>query len=143
MLSYTEPLVTTEEADAYFALSADAAWTGDASAKEAALIRGQRYIANVFNSRWVAEWDYDTAPEAVRFSIMEAALRELANPGSLSPVVASGPEKVLTAVGSLQWQVVNDGSNRRVPIIPAVDGLLYGLVTPSKGSTYTASFLRA
>jgi hypothetical protein len=143
MLSYTDPIVTVPEADAYFALSGDTAWTGADTAKAAAIIRGQRYIATVYNSRWSAEFEPESAPEAIKFAIMEAALRELATPGSLSPVVAAGPEKVLTGVKGITWQVVNDGSNRRVPLIPAVDGLLCGLVTPSRGSTYTASFMRA
>lgn len=144
MLSYTEPLATTGEADAYFAASGDAAWAAaSVDAKAAALMRAQRYLASIYNSRWSTEWAGETAPDQVRYAIYEAASRELANPGSLSPVVAAGPEKVLTAVGSLQWTVVNDGSNRKVPLIPAVDGLLYGLVTPSRGTTYTASFLRA
>lgn len=143
MLSYIEPAVTVEEADAYATARDWTDWTGTPTEKTAALRRAQDFIANSYNARWVDEWTQADAPEEVKQAVIIAARQELVHPGSLSPVIKAGPEKVLTAAKGIEWTVVNNGSGRLVPLIPAIDGLLTGLVNPARGSTYTASFLRA
>lgn len=77
--SYTEPAITTAEADAYIQPIGDARWLAtDEVAKNAAIIRGQRYVATAYNSRWTAEWEAGAdIPEAVKNAIAGAARVEL------------------------------------------------------------------
>ncbi|MCV2448464.1 DnaT-like ssDNA-binding protein [Paracoccus sp. DMF] len=79
-LSMTELAVTADEARDY---------TGQAGLEvvlhETDLMRGQRYIAARYNSRWLIAFDNDAAPDAVKFAIIEAALVEQKTPGALSP----------------------------------------------------------
>jgi hypothetical protein len=145
MLSYTEPAITTAEADAYIQQIGDAEWSAaDEVTKNAAIIRGQRYIATAYNARWWPAWeDGDEVCEPVKNAVAEAARVELTSPGALSPIVPAGPQKVLTGVKGITWQIVNDGSGRRIAFLPTVDALLAGLVAPAVGNTSVSTLLRA
>ncbi|WP_024586015.1 DnaT-like ssDNA-binding protein [Aliihoeflea sp. 2WW] len=143
MLSYETLAVTAAEADAYATLRAWTNWTGEESAKTAALRRGQDYIAGLYNSRWNIEFDNETAPQVVIYAIIEAARRELAAPGSLMPDVV-GTERVLREkVGDLEVQYADakepDDARPRLPII---DGLLAGLIRDA-GNVTTCFLARA
>lgn len=94
------------------------------------LMRGQRYVAARFNSRWRAPFDADSVPEAVRHAIVEAAIVEAKTPGILSPVSTPATDKVLTGAGKLTWERVAGatGPDAYVPRIAAVEGLLAPLV---------------
>src|SRR5690606_1337305 len=85
MLAYTDPAVTTAEADAYALARGWTNWTGADEVETAALRRGQDFIGGAYNSRWATEWGNSDAPENVKFAVIEAARRELVKPGSLTP----------------------------------------------------------
>lgn len=138
MLSFAEPAITIVEADAYAAARAWSNWTGGDAAKEAALRRGQDYIAGLYNARWATEWANDEAPEPVKYAIVEAARRELVSPGSLLPDVTPGSVKKQVAISgavSVTYAVGNDVANSMRPVFTAIDGLLSELVKPGTGTT--------
>ena len=109
MLSFTETAVTVEAATAYLDAIEAADWPDSTAEREAAILRGQRHLAREYNQRWADEWANDEAPELVQHAIAEAALVEARTPGITSRVVTPSEAKVLTRVGSLQWQPVRQG----------------------------------
>lgn len=140
MLSYTDPAITVLEADAYAVLRGWTDWTGADALKNAAIRRGQDYIAGIGNGRWATEWDNDHAPEPVQFAIIEAARRELVKPGSLAPDVTragqvsrkkvkAGPVETET-----QFSEVTSASDG-LPVIAMIDRLLSSELRPSGGAT--------
>ncbi len=139
MLSYTDPAVTVLEADAYL-VAAGQAWTGTNEAKAAAIIRGQRYVAGIGNGRWATEWDNDAAPEPVKFAIIEAAQRELAAPGSLSPdyvaskVVKREKKQVGPLAKELEYAEATSAASVR-PDIEIIDQLLAGQLRATGGAS--------
>jgi len=132
MLSMTVLAVTTDEALDY---------TGAAGIEvvlhQNDLMRGQRYIATRFNARWREAFDDDSVPDAVKWSIIEAAIVENRKPGSLSAISTPSTDKVLVAAGKLQWERVKGagGADAYVPRIAAVEGLL-GPLTRSGNSGF-------
>lgn len=130
MLSYTKLAVSETEAAEY----TDAAGI-DITLRETDLMRGQRYIAARFNSRWLAEWEDDVVPENVKLAVIEAAVIENRNPGSLSPVTNPATDKVLVGAGKLTWERVGGGSgpDSFMPRSAIIDGLLAGLVRSATG----------
>jgi len=143
MLSYTDPAVTVLEADAYAALRGWTNWTGLGPIKNAAIMRGQTYLAGLYNDRWATEWDNDDAPEAVKNAIIEAARRELVSPGSLSPdyvasrVVTRERKKVGPLEKELEYAEATGASSVR-PDIAIIDQLLAGLLVQSFGGSVPA-----
>lgn len=131
MLSYTVPAVTVAEAIEYTSV---AGITPQPVATD--LIRGQRYIAARFNSRWATEWEDDVIPDAVKHAIIEAAVIEARKPGSLSPVSTPATDKVLVGAGKLTWERVRgaSGPDAYMPRSAIIDGLLAGLLRPMTGS---------
>lgn len=131
MLSFTELAVDIEGADEYAESRGHAAWLAAAAspdtARLAALRRGQDYIAGKYNQRWVEEWENDEAPEQVQYAIYEAAIRELATPGSLAPDLERGGAVKSLKAGSVAIEYM-DSAERRTTI-SAIDNLLRGLVT--------------
>lgn len=140
MLSFTNPAVTVPEADAYADLRVWSDWTGAEASKSGALRRGQDYIAGIGNGRWATVWANDEAPEPVKFAIIEAARRELANPGSLAPdfvaskVVSREKKKVGPLEKELQYAEATSASAVR-PNIAIVDQLLAGLLKAAVGGS--------
>lgn len=139
MLSYTDPAVTVLEADAYL-VAAGQAWTGTNEAKAAAIIRGQRYVAGIGNGRWATEWDNDAAPEPVKFAIIEAAQRELASPGSLSPdyvaskVIKREKKQVGPLAKELEYAEATSAASVR-PDIEIIDQLLASQLRSAGGAS--------
>lgn len=133
MLSYTMAAVTPAEATAYLSAAGVTGWPTDATAQAQAIMRGQRYIAARFNSRWAEAWT-DT-PEAVQHAICEAALIEAREVGKLSPVSTPSTDKVLVGAGSLEWERVKgpSGADGYIPRVAAIEGLLSALVLPATG----------
>lgn len=131
MLSFTDPAVSLAEADAYATARAYAAWTGADASKEAALRRGQDFVAGVYNSRWAVSFANDEAPDVVKFAIVEAAVLELENPGTLSAVVSASQRVVREKVGPLEVQYSDPGADimaDAIPIVTRIEGLLAGLL---------------
>lgn len=139
-LSFTTLAVTIAEADAYCTSRGISDWTGIDALKTAALRRGQDYIAGEYNGRWRVVFDDATAPEAVKFAVIEAATREIKVPFSLTPDLTPGREKVLTGVGGITWTPIKIGGVAGLkPYLTSVAGLLTGLV--SGGALGGTSFL--
>lgn len=141
MLSFTDPAVTVAEANTYAAAMGYGDWTGDDPAKEAALMRGQLYIAATYNGRWVSEWENDDAPEPVKLAIIEAARRELVEAGSLAPdfdptaAVKSYSEAVGPITESMTY-ATPDRASRAAKTFPIIDGLLVGLLGGMGGTNF-------
>ena len=129
MLSLTTAAVTVAEADAYCIARVYTGWAGDPTAKAGALRRGQDYIAGEYNHRWLVSFTDATAPDTVKFAIIEAARRELAAPGSLQPDLTPGREKVLTEVKGIKWTPLRADPSRDelMPYLRAIRNLLRGV----------------
>lgn len=140
MLAIDALAVTVAEADAYCASRGIADWTGTTEEKTAALRRGQDYIIGSYNDRWTymepsvdnfvwvrRQWNNDTPPLAVKYAIIEAALRELSVPFSLSPDFVLGDKKVLTEVKGIKWTPTGPGTSSSYrPTITSISLLLAG-----------------
>ena len=139
-LSYTDPAVTTAEADAYAGLRDWTDWTGADQVKTAAIRRGQDYIAGIGNGHWATEWANDEAPEPVKNAIIEAARRELVSPGSLAPdfvasrVVTREKKKLGPLEKEFQYADGSSASSIR-PNIAIIDQLLAGLLAAAGGAS--------
>ena len=130
MLSYTVAAVTPAEASSYITARSITGWPETEATQVAALRRGQDYLAREYNERWNVEFDNDDAPELVKFSIIEAALVEARNPGSLSPTVKASDAKMLTGVGSITWTPISGpgGVDALRPRLLHVEAMLSGLI---------------
>lgn len=129
MLSFTTLAVTAAEATAYHALAAPTGWPVVEADQEAALYRGQRYIAARYNGLWLTDWDNDDAPDEVKHAISEAGLVEAVSPGKLSVTSTPAADKVLTEVNGIKWERVKlGGIDGWVPRNSTITGLLSGLV---------------
>lgn len=140
MLSIDTLAVTLVEADAYATERGLADWTGLEADKTAALRRGQDYIIGKYNTRWTymepstdnftwvyRRWNNEDPPQAVKYAIIEAALRELQVPFSLSPDFVLGDKKVLTEVKGIKWTPMGHGSSASFrPTITSINLLLSG-----------------
>ena len=82
----------------------------------------------------------DVTPRPIEHAAYELALRELVKPGSLAPDAAAGPQKVLTRVDKIQWEVVGNVATRAV--LPIVDGILAVLLTPAATGTTVTTLTR-
>ncbi|WP_116654420.1 DnaT-like ssDNA-binding protein [Pelagibacterium sediminicola] len=140
MLSFTEPAVTSGDADAYATARGWTDWTGDETVKAAAIMRGQTYLAGLYNDRWATEWENDQAPEPVKYAIIETARRELVSPGSLSPdfvasrVVSRERKKVGPLEKELEYAEATGSSSVR-PQIAIIEQLLAGLLRQAFGGS--------
>lgn len=140
MLSIDTLAVTVAEADAYCTGRGFADWTGTTQDKTAALRRGQDYIVGRYNERWTymepatdgyvwieRRWTNSNPPNAVKYAVIEAALRELTVPFSLSPDFVVGDKKVLTEVKGIKWTPMGSGgANSFRPTITSINLLLAG-----------------
>jgi hypothetical protein len=155
---------TLVEAAAYHAARGNATWTGADADKETALRRATAWVDGRYAGRWPGRQTYArvqalawprsyaddtdgnpvdpaTIPPEVISATCEAALRELASPGSLSPDVTPGTAKVLTGLGSLSWTPLRSsaGPNDMTPSLTIVDRILAPLV----GGANTVQVVRA
>lgn len=151
---------TVAAADAYHAARANAAWTGDDVAKQAALIRASVYIdgryrkllaSGVWQSLFpgvktegrgqAREWprtgaeDYeghsiqsDQVPVEVEQATYEAAMRELVEPGSLSPDFVAASTVKRQKVGPIEEEFSvaagADGAASVRPVISIIDEMI-------------------
>lgn len=143
MLSLTVMAVTRAEADAYAALRGLSDWTGTDTAKDQALRRGQDYIIGRYNDRWTYMepstdgyawvyrlWTNDDPPDAVKYAIFEAGIREILVPFSLSPDFVLGDKKVLTEVKGIKWTPMGSGGAASYrPTITSISMVLTGHAT--------------
>ena len=134
-LSYVDLAVTEAEADAYAEPRGWSDWDAASSTdKTAALRRGQDAIASLYNSRWAVEFENDAAPDQVKFAIVEAARRELEDPGAMQPDLDRGGKIKSMQAGSVQM-VYAEGAPAETTFA-AIDGLLAGLVRSKSGATF-------
>lgn len=130
MLSLTDPAVTPAEAATYIDARAYDGWPEDEPDQQAAILRGQTYIAVTYNGRWLEEWE--DLPERVQIAIIEAALREAREPGSLgadhvpAERVTMRREKLDVIEEQVQY---SDRPGSQQVSVPIIEGLLRGLVS--------------
>ena len=123
---------------------------------DAALARGSAYIDALYGPRFPGaptdgaeqerEWPRtgasdiygnaiasDATPTRVVSATYEAALLELASPGSLSATLTPDQRKVLTRVDKIEWEVVkgsgSGGMADATPTSTRIEGLLWPLLT--------------
>jgi hypothetical protein len=132
---------TVAGADIYHADRANAGWTGDETAKTAALVRATDYI-NAFyfwNAFTAAQIEAGDTPLKIEQAAYEVALRELTAPGSLTPdyVATAQVTKETKQVGplmkSLEYATSSGAASSR-PRIALIDGMLRGLTGSVAGS---------
>lgn len=145
---------TLADALAYHAAIGNAAWSASTvtdTQREAALRRATAWLDGRYdwpgyrvNGRLQAlDWprheaydtedeiiDYTTIPDEVVNATCEAALRELASPGSLSPDVTPGTMKVLTEVKGIRWTQLRGGASESdmAPTLLTVDRILSHII---------------
>lgn len=110
--SDAESYLSVAAANTFHTNHGNSAWSGADAAKEQALRRATRYVDGHYRARWkgfkrlrtqALEWprydvydlsgydvDSDSVPAAVQHATAEAALREIASPGSLQPDLERG-----------------------------------------------------
>lgn len=143
---------TLAETDTYHSDRGNTAWAGTDALKEAALRRAVTWLDSTYlvrfpgyrtddrdqNLEWPRTNAYDIAgellavseiPIEIKRAQMEAALRELVVPGSLSPdFVAAGAVKSESVGPISQEFFASGGSSSVLPVIHIVDGILAGLI---------------
>ena len=140
---------------AYHALRGNSAWAAASDAdQQYAIIRATQAIDSIYKGKWKGspteygtqelEWPRsgvtvgstsigdDTIPAAIKKAVCEAALRELASPGSMTPDLERGGEikRVKADVVEVEYM---DGANSTTTFT-AIDGLLADLVTGTSAS---------
>lgn len=152
-LATANALCSVEFADAYFTDRAVAAWTGDAAAKQGALIRATDYVEGRFASRFRGARQYPDTPQALSFprtgidasgmvpqgiqkAVAEYALRALSKSLTLDPVTdVSGRalKKVRRKVGPIETETEYSDSTRVTLFqpYPAADMLLVPYLRPA------------
>lgn len=150
---------TLAAADAYFVERAKSSW---ASANDddrlAALIRGSQAVDGLYEPRFAgrraAGYDQalswprsgavtangeaiaeDAVPLPVTYAAYEAAAVELAEPGSLTPVIVAARTVKREKVGPLETEYAAAGSDVDMvaaarPVLTMLDGLLYPFLRP-------------
>ena len=147
--------VTYDYALAYHALRGNSAWAAASDAdQQYAIIRATQAVDSIYKGKWKGEpteygtqeleWprsgvtvgstsiDDDVIPAAIKKAVCEAALRELASPGSMTPDLDRGGEikRVKADVVEVEYM---DGANSTTTFT-AIDGLLADLVTGTSAS---------
>lgn len=145
---------TLAATDAYYLALGGAGWTGATAIKESALRRATAWLDGAYKSRWPGlrtfarnqslDWprigacdrdgnyiDSLTIPLEVEQAAMEAALREIQVPFSLTPDIVMGREKVLTKVDAISWTpiVTGVGADSLKPFLTSIEGILSGVVS--------------
>lgn len=162
-LANAESYVSVSDCAAY-AVARDLPFATAPSEKaEAALRRATAYIDNTYRTRFpgqrkkfrlqALEWPRvgvvdmngfpvtsDEVPVEVVRATCEAAVRELASPGSLNPDVTPGKVKKRAKVGEIEveYAVGVGGVASQQPISPVIDGILAALIGMAQPYTATA-----
>ena len=155
--SDAESFATVGAADAYHTARGNAAWTGDAAAKEAALRRATDFLEGAFRGRWPGRiavtgqalgWPRayahdaeggllvsNAVPQAVIRACCECALRELENPGGLAPDVTPGERILQEEVGPLSVTYGDEGAGQAaLPALVSVNRLLASVLKPASSA---------
>lgn len=143
---------TLAEANTYHSDRGTSAWTGTDAVKEEALRRAVNWLDFTYRTRFPGfrtddrdqnlEWPRDNAydvagvfivnteiPIEIKRAQIEAALRELVAPGSLSPdYTASEQLKSLDVFQVVRREFFGGGENAVLPVLHIVDGILSGLI---------------
>lgn len=152
---------TLAEALTYHTDRGNADWAAAASdaLRTAALVRATTWLDATYGSRFPGvrtdgrnqelqwprsgavdseDWSipYDEVPIEVKRATFEAALRELAAPGSLSPDYVASERVKREKVGPLETEYVDSGGGAgdARPVLSIVDDLLFTLLSGSKDS---------
>jgi hypothetical protein len=154
--------VSVEDCAAYAAKKGLAFPTSPAEPAEQALRRATAWLDSTYRIRfpgaatdvWQAlEWprvgviyrgqpfDEDTIPQQIKDACCEAAVREIAKPGSLSPDRQRGGAIKEVKAGSVDITFA-DGAPIETTFT-VIDGMLSGLLLLSKGKTATSFVARA
>ncbi|QAZ45949.1 DnaT-like ssDNA-binding protein [Mesorhizobium sp. Pch-S] len=164
-LANAESYVSVSDAVAYAAARALTFPASPTDKAEAALRRATAYIDNTYRTRFpgqrkefrlqALEWPRvgvvdmngfpvtsDEIPVEIVRAACEAAVRELAAPGSLTPDVTPGKVKKRAKVGDIEveYAVGGGGVASQQPISPIIDGILAALI--GIGQPFTASAVR-
>lgn len=155
---------TLAEAEAYVS-TMGLTFSGDDAAKEQALRRAAVWLDATYRTYWPGQkvngrsqardwprsnaYDHegnliasDAIPAEIKNAQIEAATREAANSGSLSPDVTN--EKVLTTLGPMSWTLTGTGAKSKRPEVTTVDDILGGLLGPiGSAASGTKAVLRA
>jgi hypothetical protein len=142
------------DADAYFASMGNTQWGAASNAnKESALRRATQYLDTYYNNRWQGLRTYardqalawprydvyddednlianDEIPKEIVQATMEAALRELTNPNSLTPDVTVGRIVKKRTVGPISTEYEGRGDPVRDarPVITKIEEILAPLI---------------
>jgi hypothetical protein len=162
-LANASSYVSVEEADEYFGDRQNFDW--EAGDKESALIRATFYIDGKYSGLWSGtrtngrdqalswprygaldsegnEIPEDEIPVELKYAVMEAALREMAIPGSLSPDQIETQTVVREKVGPLEVEYDSKtGVDNPRPMITVIDELLKPLL--GRRSSNVGFLLRA
>ena len=135
MLSYVDDAIDLELATTLAAKRGHEAFvTASDTDKASSLRRGQDYIASNYNDRWSKSFTDDNPPDVVKIAIVEAAVRELAAPNSLSPDYTLGKvlkrERVKAGPVESEEEYRDDGVMAPKPIFSVIDRLLAGVLKP-------------
>lgn len=147
------------QADAYHLARRNTAWIDGSVAddfKAAALIRATDFLDGLYRARWAGRpttpaqalcWPRayawtpsgllpsDALPAALVRACCEAALRELQEPGGLTPDIYPGERAISEVVGPLQVDYAPGGSPTDVlPVAVAVERLVAPLLRSASGA---------
>lgn len=137
----------------------NAAWAAAASdaLRTAALVRGSFAIDAAYGERFrgtkpggqVLAWPRTDAeyasgeaitgvPIEVEYAAYEAALRELASPGSMSPDVVTGKikKRVKVDVVEVEYAVGSGTAEEQRPVALVIEGLIAGLLRSGRGEPW-------
>lgn len=162
-LSGADAYASVADADSYHATRGATVWAAaDNVAKEAAIVRATTWVDATYRTRFpgarlngraqALEWPRrdardaagesiasDEVPREVAEATIEAALREIQAPNSLSPDVTPGQTKTLVQVEGLRWKPNGrSGMNAQKPVLYAVDGIMATLVGAKTGNLLRA-----
>ena len=150
---------TLDAANTYFVDRGNAAWAAAGEEERtAALVRGSQVVDGLYEPRFpgLRAGGYDQAlswprkaamtangeaipedivPLPITYAAYEAAAVELAEPGSLNPVVTAAQTVKREKVGPLETEYVAAGSPADIisssrPVMTILDGLLYPFLRP-------------
>lgn len=146
------------QAAAYHTAMGNAAWGVDTAAQEPALRRATAWLDGRYKPRWpgiringrsqALDWprsgvtdrdgfgvDYLTIPAEIINATCEAALRELAAPGSLSPDYVASEQTLIATAGPVSVTFKDSsGAASIMPILSVADGILSNLIGGGRNS---------
>jgi len=126
--------VTVQEADAYALSRGRTSWISAPSQPEtekaSALRRATDWAAGEFNGRWLVEFAPEEVPEPVKYAICEAAIRELAKPGSLKPDYVPAERLISKTIDVISRTYADVKSpEAMLPVFSTIEGLLGGYIS--------------